>query len=564
MRKFLFLLMVLLILVFSALPAGATSVEELTDLARYYPVNAPMFASMRIDDEFIDTLDTIAQDVDAKLGGMMGGMTLRDGLDMIAMELDPEADFESAFGWAGDTVAVGIIDPENPVRLDNSQEEPTVIAVSVADARAAELFLDNLIGAAYDKTDTNAGGILYNPPEPDADMPTIYLAEDVLLLRPSSLVSETLVPVFDASLADNPQFEETMARLPLDDYNAVLYFHPIMARTAIEEAQMELSDLPVDINLTDMFTALGPQSAGFTILDGRNFVMDMAIHVQDMTALQVALGTGNIYATYEPIDVEFLSNLPANTALFSQGTNFGQQVLASFAAWEEMGDLYDERYETGALSYDEEDLRYLDEGAVFLRQSFEGLTGLTLEEAFGSLTGDYVAYLNILPSSFEEIPVLPDFGMMIDINNSDSSALVSALPNLLYDLGVDYEEEEGLLVVPLLGDLVGDNALDMLMGEQDGLLVSGTRSGISAIGSDSMADSDAFQNASQYFVEGAQSLAYINFAPLNDIVGSLAQMGDPDMQELALILPLLESASATVTMDESGSGQVRLIISLGQ
>jgi hypothetical protein len=558
MRKLSILMLALLILALGVFPVAAAPVDNLSDLARYYPVDTPIFAAMQIDDVFIDTLDGLAQNVDSQLGGLLSGMTLRSGLDLVATQIDPQGDFESVFGWAGDTVAVGVTNLDS-IKMDNG--EALLIAIAVADVREAELFLDNIKPAGYEKEDTNAGGILYRPQQANPDAPVFYLTDDVLLIRPSTADPNSLVPVFDVSLADSSLFQEAMARLPLDDYNAVTYIDSVVLLAALEEADVDFSALPMDMDMFAMIEALGPQSAGFTILDERNLVMDVAIHIQDMNAYEAA---GGKLQVMDSINLDFVSNLPASTALFAQHTDFGTQLIEGLAHLEEMGDSFDELYEQGDLPFDQEDLRQLDEVATFLRLSFEGLTNLTMQEAFGSLTGDAIFYLNILPSDIREIPVLPDFGMIIDISNSDASALVSAMPDLLYDLGIDYEEENGLIVVPLFGDMIGNNALDLLFGEQDGLLVSGTRPGISAIGQNSLADSAAFQYASQYFVEDTQTLAYINFAPLSELVAMMAQAGQSDAQELATILPLFESASVTANHDENGNGYVRIVITLSQ
>jgi hypothetical protein len=557
MRKLSILMLALLILALGVFPVAATPIAELTDLARYYPVNTPLFASMRMDAEFIATVDGLAQGVDAKLGGMLGGMTLRDGLDRVAQEIDPEGDFESTFGWAGDTVAIGVTSYQ--MKSASNTDEPVIIAIAVADVRQAELFLDNLKPDGYVKEDSNAGGTLYRPRQASPDAPVFYLADDALLIRPTTTDPNAIVPGFDASLADNKLFQEAMSRLALDDYNAVAYVDSALLLAALEQSDAKLELIPMNMDIVAMLEAIGPQSAGFTILDGRNLVIDIAVHVQDRGAYEAA---GGKLQTHEPIQLDFASKLPASTALSVQSTGFGPQLIESLAELKIMGDFYDEQYEQGNLSYEQENLRQLDESATFIRQAFEGLTNLTMQEAFGSLTGDFIAYLNILPNDNPDLPVLPDFGVLVDTSNRDASALISAMPNLLYDLGIDYEEEDGMLVIPLLGDMIGNNALDLLFGEQDGFLVSGTRSGIAAMGQDSLADTESFQYASQFFVEDAQALAYINVAPLRELISMMAQMGVSDTQELALILPLFESASMTANYDESGNGQVRLIVTL--
>lgn len=561
MRKILFLLVALLMLLV-AFPVSATPVDQLSDLARYYPANTPLFVTVRIDDEFIGKLDTVAQNIDSKLGGMLGGMDAHSGLDMLATQIDPKADFKTVFGWLGDTAAMGVMDSQNLFSGSNFQENMT-LAVAVADSRGAELFLDNLIGAAYDKTDTNDGAILYSPLKPNTDTPVFYLANDVLLMNFNAFSPEGIVPQFDTSLADKQEFQDAMARLPLDDYDAVAYLDPAIYLSLIDQYQTQMNTMPMNLDsIKQLINAASPISEGISIRDGRNLLIDVAVDFSNMDSAQLALMQNSM--NREPIDLAFLNNVPANTALFVQSTGFGPEVIAAINALEAMGNQYDDMYAAGNLPPGAENLRQMDAVAVFIRQSFEGLTGLTLDQAFGSLTGNYLAYLNILPNDNPDIPVLPDFGMLVDTSGSDTSALLSALPNMLHDLGVDYTEENGMIVVPLLSDMLQNSNMDILIGEKDGLLISGTRAGIEAMGGDSIADSKAFQNASQYFVEDTQMLVYLNFAPLSDLVNTLAQNGNSDMQQLAMILPLFESASITSHSDKAGAGHARFVITLAQ
>ncbi|MEL6307276.1 MAG: hypothetical protein AAFQ52_03985, partial [Chloroflexota bacterium] len=81
-------------------------------------------------------------------------------------------------------------------------------------------------------------------------------------------------------------------------------------------------------------------------------------------------------------------------------------------------------------------------------------------------------------------------------------------------------------------------------------------------GNGGLTTTDAFANASNYFLEDAQALAYVNVPPIADIATGLAELGVPDMEDVALVLPAFESASITASYDDEGNGVVRLVLSL--
>jgi hypothetical protein len=569
MRKFSIALVALLMLLLGTMTGAAKSSEELSDLARYYPAISPAYAAIRTDAAFIDELGDLMLALDGKLNGAFGGMTLRDVLDQAAQNLDRDADFATSFAWLGETAAIGITDPDFHSIDTTEADQAVIVAFAVSDSDAAAEFLDILHEAGFVK-ETVSGGFLYYPEESSeqtqsvlAETPTLFLGEDVLLIRPSSFDPESLVPAFDETLADNPDFQAAMERLPLDDYNAVAYVDPMLLEAQMQEAMNDAS-MPMMMNPLDVLAALGPQSAGFRLLDGRNLVMDVAVHVADPAAFEAA---GGHFRDAEPIDLAFTNNLPATTALFIQDTGLGAQLIDGLAQMEVLGDFYDEAWDNGELDFDQEQLRQLDEAAVFLRQTFEGLSSLSLQEAFGWMTGDYVAFLNIHEGISEEIPALPDFGVFVEVTDSAAAdALTSATPEILDQLGLDYVDENGFLVVPVFGDMAQSNDLDLIIGNNGDLLAFGTRPGTEALlnGEGGLADTEAFQYASQFFLEDTQVLAYAYFPPLTEIASVLAENGDSDARSAVLALGLFESGSISAVTDGNGSGTVRLILTLAE
>jgi hypothetical protein len=569
MRKFSIALVALLLLLLGTMTSVAKTSEELADLARYYPATAPAYAALRTDAAFIDELGDLMLLLDGKLNGAFGGMTLRNLLDQAAQNIDQDADFATSFSWLGETASIGITDPDFQSLDRDEDDQALVIAFAISDSEAAEEFLDILHEAGFVK-ETVSGGFLYYPEETDeeaitvfAETPTLFLGEDVLLIRPSSFDPESLIPAFDETLADHADFQAAMERLPLEDYNAIAYVDPILLQTQLEEA-MDDASMPMMMNPLDVLAALGPQSAGFRLLDARNLVMDVAVHVADPAAFEAA---GGRFRDAEPIDLAFTNNLPPTTALFIQDTGLGESLIEGLAQMEVLGDFYDEAWDNGDLSYDQQQLRQLDEAAVFLRQTFEGLSSLTLQEAFGWMTGDYMAFLNIHEGISEEIPALPDFGLLVEVTDATAAEnLITAAPAILEQLGFDYVDENGFIVMPVLGEMAQTNDLDLLIGNNGSLIAIGTRPTTEALmnGEGGLADSDHFRYASQFFLEDTQVLAYAYFPPLTEIASVLAENGDSDARSAVLALGLFESGSMTAVSDDTGSGTVRLILTLAQ
>ena len=97
MRRFLTaVLLTVTVLALSALPALATPISELTDLARFFPAQTPIFASARIDDAFFETLDGVVAKVGAALpAGAIPPMTIVQALDMALADATPPMQFQA-------------------------------------------------------------------------------------------------------------------------------------------------------------------------------------------------------------------------------------------------------------------------------------------------------------------------------------------------------------------------------------------------------------------------------------------------------------------------------------
>lgn len=567
MRKLLLMLSLFGLLLPGAFPAMATDIDELTTLARYFPEDAPFFATIRTDDAYIDTLDELINRVGAQTGLLPPDFAIREQLNVL---LSPDLSFEQIESWLGEAIAVGIQTPQGLLTIDGGGfgeevDNELTFAFAVTDAAAAAAFLEQAYPAGIPQE--VEGGTLYVPDPNSFAQTIIFVGEDVMIVRGQVADPLDVVPATDETLADFAGFTAAMDRLPLDEYNAVVYLDPRMFVPLLDEdpsIQEGLDLLPTTINLRNAIKALGPQSLGLTILEGRSFTVDIATNVLGPDILAQA---GLEIADSPALDLSFTDTLPTDVPLMIQNTGFGETVIAAFELVETYGEFFGDLYERGELGFDEEALRFIDEGGVFVRQALQGLSGLTLEEGFGWMTGDYILYLTTVPGSGELLPIVPDLGIIIaNTDATAADAYDAGLTRFFTQLGLDtVEAENGRTDLPVLAEALQEPALTLSYATTPEFHILG---GLTIVedaltGENVYSSANAYQFASEFFVEAPEILAYIDFNALFPTVETLlALANDPALEVVRVAWPLLESASITAAYDETGSGTVRAVLTL--
>ncbi len=171
----------LLILLLGTFVGGvqATPVAELTTLARYAPQDSTVFIAIRTDDAYIQALDSLLADLNARTGGQMlpRDFTLRNALNELFTDMsDIPNGFDSAIRpWLGDTAA--IILPTG-IDLSGNTEPAVLLAASVANRGAAMFFL-NLAFTGVSPEQGPGGTLIYAAPGAPF---SAALTEDALLL----------------------------------------------------------------------------------------------------------------------------------------------------------------------------------------------------------------------------------------------------------------------------------------------------------------------------------------------------------------------------------------------
>jgi len=571
MRK-LILLILALVLALGAFPVAANvPIADLTELARYYPADTGVFLSFRTDEDFIDEMDELLDLIGQRVP-ITQGQTLRDLLDDFAAETVPDGDFDSVFGnWLGDTVAFGVVDVDRLIVDDPRADDEFLLVFEVLDRDAAETFADEVTirdsSTQYEKIVEDNGAIRYLPAFQSDAM--LLLVGNALLITNAGDAPARFDPDFGSALMSNDDFQNTLARLPEPDYNAVFYFDvSAMFDSTSQMIQESLAEsgFGADMDVPAAFAAVGGQAIGLTVLDDLTLTVDLSFNIADPQAFEAATGEA-LDEPAPPVDFAFAGILPADTALVLQGTNLGPSILQSFDDIEALGDQLDEQFQTGFLDSDQQGLTLLDDLFTFVRLSFQGMSGLSLEEAYGWMTGDFLLYANLLINEDEEARI--DLGNFVQVPEGAEDAaevLVDGAANLFTELDIVFrvDEDNNRLILPQFGDLLDDEDVDVLLDRRGNLFAFGTRPTVMEAfrGQTLITATDTYRRASEYFLRHPNFMAYVNFEPLQDFARDLARGGNVNASLVFPVLRGFESASITVSQQDASTATLRLALTL--
>ena len=590
MKRLLVLFTILTVSLVSIVPALATPVDELNDLARYFPADTPIFFSSRIDAAFFDALDeVVARVAEVAPPGAIPPMTISDALDQAIAEGLPEKTFSGDIRpWLGDTLAVGVLEipegatssPQQALRRASSSDAPFVMAIAINDREAATTFITDAMTeneAEFTQTDEDGFTILEDPSDDDA---IIVIRDDVILIsnQPANIRSGG-VP--DGNLQANADFAAALANLPGDDYNITGYMDlgTIIqkAADADPEAVEEISSVMPLIN------ALGPTSLGATILEGVSLTIDIAQAVDP--AIYEEMGLGDMLSQMAPLDPEFAVHIPAGTPLAYHDTNLALR-------WESgMAGLNSQMAMLGAQGAEIDEVR--EQGLAMFTQ----FTGLDFEEDVISwMTGDYALFLMLNPdldttSQFGVFQTFPaDFGIAIEATDPEQAAatvegLTQGIEQLVTMRSSSDEEEEEVTVEITNETIVGASTtvititapdapwpIELLLGANGEVFAFGTRNAVTSIFArdGGLPSSSTYTRAQDFLLPGSTSVAYLNpegLLPLADLVMTFSN-DNADTEEIAQTMReafgLVASGTVSQSIDENGISRTRMVLTLSQ
>jgi hypothetical protein len=571
--------------VMSIVPAAAQSPADLNALARYFPADTPVFISVRTDDDFINTLDSVIARVQAAFPDMESEETLSSALDEMAGTLFPGGSFnEDLRPLLGDTASIGITSAENMVddNRSNDDDTPAIVALSIQDSQAvidligerSEMQTQQTTGDGYTlfTADNSSGG--------DVD-DAIIVRDDVLLFY----TTDTTMPeggLPDGDLAASTDFTDALGILPEPAYNMTVYldlatFFEVAAQNDPEAAQAMSSMGP-------MFNAIGNQVWGFTILGGDTLTMDVASQIGDVSALEdLGLSMGSM----TPVDTAFAARVPANVPLAIFGTDI-QTSLTSAAA-----SLQFAAQQSATMDNGDFDVEEFEQGIAQVNAAFTQMTGLDFEkDVLNWMTGDYALFLGLNPQFdttsqfgiFQTFPV--NFGFAVEATDASQAqatvaGLTQAIETGVAQMGSSESETEVAITSEDIGGanvtvvtITAEDApwpVELLMGANDEVFALGTRDAVRAIlAPDGGLPSNAeFTRTSGYILPNAISVGWLNtegLLPLADLASTFSQSetAEEEAEQARTAIGLFSSGTVSSAYDEAGNSLARLTLTFSE
>ncbi len=607
MKKFLILLLVIVVLALGAMPILAVPPTDLNVLASYFPADTPIFASTRTDDEFVETLDSVLARIGAAIPDAMPPMTISEGLDGVVSQLYDDGTFaENIRPWLGDTASVAVTSLAiNMDEVADASEAPVIFALSIKDQAGASAFLDDMLtksDVAFTRVEEDDYLLLLDADDSDQEMvmQSAILLRDGVLMATNDASSLPTDAVPENALSDNAEFTAALGLLPEDSYNATVY----VAFTEILQSVMENEPEAADAMgvFGSIFDAIGPQAWGFTILDDVSLTVDIVQQLGDLSALEDA---GLVMGTPKPINPDFAVHVPANAtlAIFASDLNTSiGGVLDNLVKTTEL--IAEMPNATGSDMSPEE----LQQGIGQIETAFTAFTGLDFRsDVLDWMSGDYALFLMLNPALdtssmmglMSEFPV--DFGLAIEATDREAAqnmveGLTRGLNQTLAMAGLSDEAtaepddatEEPARPQPKV-DITTENLagtdvtvititapdlpwpIELLMGANDEVFALGTRTAVTAIFNPDggLPSNPEFARAQTFMLDNPASLAWLGtegLLPLADLAAVFGQRGDSgeDMTEqIRSVISLFSSATITSTSDENGTA-ARLVLTFSE
>lgn len=483
-----------------AAPAQNVDTDDLVRLAEFAPAESVFFATIRLDDDYLATLDALLLNIAQRAPDF-------DPVDFTSISdalMQSEMD-----AWLGDRGAIFAPSAEN-MMMDSF---PFVMIGEITNPEATEAALDDMLAFGYDKITTPEGFVRYEP-EFSWDAPYL-IAGDLLLFGE---VDAALMPDADAlRLISSDAFNNAADALPESAYNALVYLDV----TSIYDAaafMIPMGMFPGSIanTVNATFQDAGQFALGFTILDERTLVMDAA---------QYGASTGG---TAQPLDTSLLDRVPANTPLVFQGRGFGDLINTGLNLFDELD----------ALLRDLGELRPGDPGpallGTFIRLSIEGAYGLDLDETLAWMNGDFVAYQDI--TTLEGVPLLDgDIPQVTSLSSiilstddaGTSAAFLDAIARDITRVFTVATYEDGTLQIPLNQVLTNlPEIANISITAADDVFIVGSSAAVDfALNptSANLSSGEAFTYEANFFLPDAQMLMFMDPAPLRELAAEILE-----------------------------------------
>ncbi len=577
-------LVAIAILVFPSIAAAQTP-SDLNALAQYFPAETPILISIRTDDAFIDTLDSVIERVRAAVPDAAGGETLTGALDELTEELFPGGTFEEDLQpLLGETASLGVSSTEGMMgRGGGNNDAPTIVALSIQDSAAVIAAITEAAGDNIVQTEGDGFTVL--TPADDDDEAAVIVRDDVMLLYVNTDTADAIAAggVVESNLGATPDFASALALLPEPTYNVTVYIDLLPLVNAAMESDPEAAEAMGAIS--GIYDAIGKQVWGFTILGGDSPTIDIASQITDMSVFD---SMGLMMGSTTPVDLAFATRIPADTPLAVIGTNLQGSLSSSASSLQFV-------MQANQMADSDFDPKEFEQSIKEVDQAFTQLTGLDFEEDVLSwMTGEYALFLGLNPQFdtssqfgiFQAFPV--DFGFVIEAGDAaQAQATVAGLTQAIEtsvaqmssgdveaEIAITNEEIGGADVTVVT--ITAENApwpVELLMGANSEVFALGTRSAVRAIlaPDGGLPSNSEFTRTSAYILPDAVSVGWLNTAgllPLADLItafGSNNENAAEEADQARSGIGLFSSGSFSSSFNvETGVSLARLVLTFSE
>lgn len=253
MKRFFGLLLLGILGVFAPV---SSAIEEggVTTLAKYFPTDFEVYASIRVDDGYVSELNQVINRV---ITALPAEIPLPRELDLRTLLTLPLPNrvltYDDYRPWIGDNVAIGVR------TIEDTQTSDVMLVLEIKDRSAIE----TIIKLATPQKGVEAGAFTVYDLRRDG---TFAINDEVVIFAGSV----DLLPATFDGLNTTRGFIDTVAKLPEPNYNVLMYVNSTNLY-----AEMPLQEL-----LPEGYEEILPKNiaVGATILDGKSLTIDL---VQD-------------------------------------------------------------------------------------------------------------------------------------------------------------------------------------------------------------------------------------------------------------------------------------------
>src|SRR5687768_2759954 len=200
-------LMLAALLVVPAAAQDRAPVPDIVRYAEYAPAEAAVYAAIRMDAGFRETMNGLL----ARLEPLIGESDINEFFEDIFNE-------EELFSFAGDALVLTVLEPS--ADFDNllDDESPVAITFGVNDYEAAKAFIEDEETFSAPLEERN-GWLAYG----EDDNVFVLLRADVMIVSPYFEYTRTVLSGDYGKLTNDARFQDTLARLPLPNYDFIIY-----------------------------------------------------------------------------------------------------------------------------------------------------------------------------------------------------------------------------------------------------------------------------------------------------------------------------------------------------